>query len=294
MSLRMTGLRLLPKNALSRAAGAVLGAPWPRPVLRAAIRGFARAWDVNLAEAERDPDAYGTFTDFFTRRLKPGARPVVSEPDLACSPCDGALGECGVVAEGALLQAKGRPYGLRELLADDGDARAFEGGSYATIYLSPRDYHRVHFPVSGRVTGYTLVPGHLWPVNAMGVAEIDRLFAVNERLITHVEGESGRVAIVMVGATVVGKIRVTYDDVTTNRASERRVRRERLRQPVEVRRGDECGVFEAGSTVLVLFEKERAELLPGMEPGRRIRFGEGLARLAAAHAAGTEVAGGGP
>lgn len=286
MSAVIQALKLVPKNALSRAVGATLRAPWPRPVVRAAIRGFSKAYGVATDEAEQPFESYRTFNDFFTRRLKPGLRRIAAEETVACSPVDGTVGQVGAIEAGRLVQAKGRTYTLEEFLVDPADARDYLGGTFATLYLAPYDYHRIHVPLAGRITGYAHVPGHLWPVNARGVAEIDRLFAVNERLATHLDTAAGKVCVVKVGATCVGRIRATYDDVVTNDgpADYRRVR---FDPPYAVAKGDECGVFEMGSTVVVLFQPGRAELLPSIVPGATIRLGEPLARvsLAAADAA---------
>ena len=279
MSLLITTLRLVPKNALSRAVGGALRVPWPRPVVRAAIGRFSRAYGVHLEEAEGGPDDWRTFSDFFTRRLKAGLRPLAPGDAAAVSPVDGTVGESGSIAGGTLVQVKGKRYTTAELLADAADAREYEGGSFVTLYLAPSDYHRVHAPLAGRITGYTYVPGHLWPVNEKGVAEIDRLFAVNERLITHLETAYGKVALVKVGATCVGRIRATYDDVVTNSGRARGLRRVRYDRPFELQKGAECGVFEMGSTVIVLFQARRAALDPGVRLGAKIRLGRPLARM---------------
>lgn len=279
MSAVITALRLLPKNAFSRAVGVALRAPWPRPLVKVGIRGFSKAYGVQTDEAERLFTDYRTFNDFFTRRLKPGARTVDPAADVAVCPVDGTVGQVGPVEDGTLVQAKGRLYTLKEFLVDDEDVKAYEGGTFATLYLAPYNYHRIHVPFAGRITGYSYVPGHLWPVNAKGVAEIDRLFAVNERLITHLDGAGGRMAIAKVGATCVGRIRATYDDVVTNVGGPHEFRRVRYDKPYEVAKAGECGVFEMGSTVIVLFQKGRATLAPELVPGATIRMGQPLATL---------------
>jgi phosphatidylserine decarboxylase len=278
MSVLITSLRLVPKNLLSYLVGAALRAPWPRPVVRTAIRRFAASYGVSLTEAEKDLGAYRTFNEFFTRRLKPNVRPLAAGDDIACSPVDGTVGQVGSIENGTLIQAKGRLYGLSDFLVDPDDTAAYASGTYATLYLAPRNYHRIHSPIAGRITGYCYVPGHLWPVNEKGVAEIDRLFAVNERLITHLETAAGRVAVAKVGATCVGRIRATYDDVVTN---DRKMpyRRVRYEEPIGIAKGDECGVFEMGSTVIVLFQQGRAVLAPEIIPGAPIRLGQALARV---------------
>jgi len=279
VSLLIQSLKLVPKNALSRAVGGVLRTPWPRPMVRGMIRGFSKAYGVETGEAEHDYLTYRTFNDFFTRRLKPGARELDAESSIAVSPVDGKVGQAGPIAGSTLVQAKGRTFTVAELLADEDDARAYEDGVFATLYLAPFNYHRIHTPLAGQVTGYTYVPGHLWPVNDKGVQEIDRLFAVNERLVTHLETPHGKVAVVKVGATCVGRIRATYDDVVTNDGRTGPTRRVRYDRPIDVVKGDELGVFEMGSTVILLFQKGRVQLLPGHEPGAVVRFGKPLARL---------------
>jgi len=187
-------LRLLPRNTLSRMVGAACRVNAPRPVMRAVIRTFARKYGVDATEAERAIEDYPSFTEFFTRRLKPGARPIAPGELLPVSPVDGTVGEIGDIVSGRLLQAKGKHYTLSELL--DGpqaaeDAQQFAGGSFLTIYLAPYNYHRIHAPLGGQITGYINVPGTLWPVNAVGVRNVDRLFCVNERLTTFLRPREG-------------------------------------------------------------------------------------------------------
>ena len=270
-------VRLLPKNALSRLVGALCRLPAPRALLRWAIRRFVAAYGVNTAESERPVEEYPTFTEFFTRRLKAGARSIPPGPG-AISPVDGTVGLCGPLAEGRLLQAKGRAYTLAELLGGpdaEADAGAFEGGSFATIYLAPYNYHRIHAPLGGEIAGYTYVPGNLWPVNPSGLRNIDKLFCVNERLTTWVSTPRGPCAVVAVGATCVGRIRALYDDVITNESRARSARRERYDQPIAVEKGSEIAIFEMGSTVVLLFGPEIAlsrELVVGLP----IRLGDAL------------------
>ncbi|MFM2153110.1 MAG: hypothetical protein RL199_1545 [Pseudomonadota bacterium] len=279
MSAVIQALKLVPRNALSRAVGAVLRTPLPRPVVTAGIRGFSKAYGVETGEAERPLDDYRTFNEFFTRRLKPGARAIAPGDAVAVSPVDGTYGQAGVIEDGTLVQAKGRLYTVQEFLVDEADARDYEGGTFVTIYLAPYNYHRIHTPFAGRITGYSHIPGHLWPVNAAGVAEIDKLFAVNERLVTHLETAAGKVAVAKVGATCVGRIRATYDDVVTNDGGPPEFRRVRYPQGYSVEKAGECGVFEMGSTVVLLFQKGRANLASSVVPGNVVRLGEKLADM---------------
>jgi phosphatidylserine decarboxylase len=271
-------LKVLPRNTLSRAVGAACRIPAPRPVMRAVIRTFARKYGVDASEAERAIDEYPTFTEFFTRRLKPGARPIAPGERLPVSPVDGTVGEVGDIVEGRLLQAKGKHYTLAELFGGpraEEDARAFAGGSFLTVYLAPYDYHRIHAPLGGSITGYANVPGTLWPVNAIGVRNVDRLFCVNERLTTFLTTPRGRCAVVAVGAMNVGRIRAVYDDVVTNARRTRAVQRKDYDQPILVEKGGELAIFEMGSTVVVVFAPG-VKIAAGVVPGSAVKLGERL------------------
>lgn len=279
MSALIQALKLVPKNALSRTVGALLRAPLPTPVTKTVIRTFSRAYGVDVAESEREVTDYRTFNEFFTRRLKDGMRPFDTDPTLAICPVDGTVGQVGVIEKDTLVQAKGRFYTLGDFLVDNEDAKRFEGGVFATLYLAPYNYHRIHTPLAGDISGWAYVPGHLWPVNAAGVADIDKLFAVNERLISYVDTAFGRVAVAKIGATCVGRIRATYADVVTNDRMKREFTRVVFDESVSVEKGDELGLFEMGSTVIVLFEKGRAELDAEIVTGKTIRLGMALARM---------------
>ncbi len=272
----ISALALLPKNALSRAAGALTRWRAPGPVRLAAMRAFARRYGIDLSECP-DLGTYRTFAEFFARPLHPGRRPVAPGDDVVVSPVDGAVSEVGVALGGRLVQAKGIDYTVAALLADDDLALRFAGGAYATIYLSPRDYHRIHFPVGGKVTGWRYAPGRLWPVNPASVRTVRGLFAVNERLVTVVEGPLGRAAVVAVGATIVGRVHPYYDP-SVPRTNERRGApgRHDYETPIPVEKGQELGAFEMGSTVVVLFEPGRVRLDARLAPGARVRVGEAI------------------
>ncbi len=266
--LAYTFLKLLPRNTLSRALGAACRIPAPRPVMRAVIRTFARKYGVDAAEAERAIEEYPTFTEFFTRRLKPGARPIAPGERVPVSPVDGTVGEVGDIVEGQLLQAKGKQYTPAELFGGpraEEDARRFAGGSFVTIYLAPYNYHRIHAPLGGFITGYINVPGTLWPVNGVGVRNVERLFCVND----------GPCAVVAVGAMNVGRIRAVYDDVVTNARRTRAVQRKEYEKPIPVEKGAELAIFEMGSTVVVVFGPG-VKIAADIAPGRAIKLGERL------------------
>lgn len=276
-------LRFLPKNALSRLVGRITRLEGGKTAHQLAIRAFCKQYDVAVEEAELPLEAYATFGDFFTRRLKPGARPIVEGEDVPVSPVDAAVSCAGIATEGKLIQAKGKDYTLEKLLGSVAEAARFSGGAYATLYLSPRDYHRIHAPLGGHIVGYSHLPGTLWPVNRPSVRSVPELFAVNERLITYLDTPVGEVAVVAVGATCVGRIRALYDDVVTN--EKKPARHHRYETPIPVQKGDEIAVFEMGSTVILVFEPGRVDLDPRLVPGAVVRVGERIGRKAREEAA---------
>ena len=269
--------------AYSALVGWGAGRALPVPLRGLAYRAFARAVGANLDEIELELGGYRSLGDFFARRLRPGARAVDPAPDAIVSPCDGIVAARGTAVQGALVQAKGRTYQLAELVADAELAGQLTGGAYATIYLSPRDYHRVHAPADARVLGYDYLPGALWPVNPRLAARRDGLLTRNERVVIRMHaGRLGHVALVMVGASGVGNIRLVpelgasgsaTDSATWRAAGE--PRRVEL-SGVTVRRGDELGAFRLGSTVVLVFEPGKVELAGDI--GGVVRFGQRLGR----------------
>jgi len=241
------------------------------PLRIAAYRAFARATGADLGEAELDLRAYASLGDLFARRLKPGARMIDPELTSVIAPCDGVVAAIGCATDGSLIQAKGKHYQLDELLADGELAARLVGGDYQTIYLSPRDYHRVHSPIDGRLIRYDYIPGALWPVNPKVAMRRDRLLTRNERVVITIDaGRLGKVAVVMVGAAGVGNIALQYapESVTWRAQGERR----RIELDHELSRGDELGAFRLGSTVVMVFEPG-AVTLEG-DIGEVVRFGE--------------------
>ena len=273
-------LRLLPKNTISRVAGALTRWRAPAGIRRAAMRAFAARYGIDLSECA-ELTAYETFGEFFARPLRPGLRPIAAGERVAVSPVDGVVSEVGVTAGGRLVQAKGIDYGLAALLGDEALARRLEGGAFATIYLSPRDYHRIHFPLGGAVTGYRYVPGRLWPVNPASVRTVPGLFTVNERLVTVLETPLGACAVVAVGATVVGRVRAYYDPtVPLTNLRRARVAARDYETPIPVEKGGELGAFEMGSTVILVFEPGRVALDARLAPSVRVRVGEAIGTAA--------------
>ena len=275
-------LYLLPKNAMSRALGWLVSRRLPRPLQRLELELFVRLAGVDVRELARPLDAFASLQAFFTRELAPGARPLEGGEDVLVSPCDGAWGVSGRVEDGTILQVKGRPYRVSDLLGSELLANAYEGGAFATLYLSPRDYHRFHTPAAGRITRLVYRPGSLWPVNAIGLLGIDALFARNERICAWLElagGELGRpvaaIAMVAVGATMVGSVRLSFDGLRTNRPQAEAVDRELGSMGPKFARGEEWGHFEFGSTIVLLIPPGLYRLDP-KPVGTRLRLGQAI------------------
>jgi phosphatidylserine decarboxylase len=269
---------VLPQHGLSRLvlAATRVQAAWFKNALTLA---FLKLYPVDLSEAEQtDPRGYVSFNAFFTRALRPGSRPIAADPADVASPVDGTVSECGQIEGDSLLQAKGRRYTLSDLLAGQAWAQRFERGNFATIYLAPCNYHRIHMPVAGRLRESIYVPGRLFSVNAATARGIPRLFARNERILTLFEGAAGQFALVMVGALNVGSMATVWaGDVTPRRP---RLVTRLPDAPVELDKGAELGRFNMGSTVILLFEPQRARWDGGLRGGAALRVGQRIGRIA--------------
>lgn len=267
----------LPQGVMSRSFGRIADVPLPRRLRRPVLGGFARAMGIDLGEAELPLEEYGSLNRFFVRRLREGARSWPVDPDVVASPVDGIVGQVGRIEAGRVIQAKGRAYSAGELLASEEEAGRYEGGSFVTLYLSPRHYHRIHAPVSGEIRSARHVPGALLPVNDAAVKHIADLFVRNERLLCHLERPEGAVAVVAVGAYNVGRITAAFDPGWggTNRARATLATRA-YEPPVRVRRGAEIMAFHLGSTVVMLLEPTVPPLLPTLTPGDEVRLGDPL------------------
>ncbi len=269
-------LRVLPTNLLSRLTGIVATIPLPFPLNFLVLRTYAFLFRVNRAEAEYPLSRYSSLQSFFTRALKPDARSVDRNPGSVVSPVDGTVVRVEKVTNGTLLQAKGWHYSIRDLLGDPRQSSRFLGGAACTIYLSPADYHRIHMPLAGTVESLYYLPGRLFPVNRFSLRRIENLFLLNERLILHVQTAAGNMAMVLVGATNVGKIRIRFDDVHRRFSRQGPYSRSYERE-IFLEKGEEVGCFELGSTVILLFEKDRVLLSPG--EGVRTRMGDAIGFL---------------
>ena len=272
---------LLPKQALTSLAGVLAGAR-AGAATTAAIRAFVQRYGVNMAEAaESDIAAYPTFNEFFTRALKPGARPL-AQADLIC-PVDGAISQFGAIEGDRIFQAKGHHYTTQALVGGDGALAAhFHGGLFATLYLSPRDYHRIHMPCDGRLLRMIHVPGDLFSVNPATAQGVPGLFARNERVVCVFDGETGPWVLVLVGATIVGSMATVWHGVV-NPPRPGQVREWAYHdQNVRLAQGQEMGRFLLGSTVVMLFPRPAEggmplRFNPAWAPGLPIRLGQVMA-----------------
>lgn len=269
-------LSVLPKHALSRAAGWLATRTVPVGWRESVYRGYSQLFGAKPEEAALPLTQYVSLNAFFTRELKPGLRPLA--PDAIVSPVDAAVGAYGVIQADTLVQAKGRTYSLAALLGNAELAREFDGGTFTTLYLSPKDYHRIHVPMQGHIEQATYLPGALWPVNAAAVAHVDSLFAVNERIVVLLKGaRGGRMAIVPVGATMVGMTRLVFDDLHTN-ARRREVQHRAYAPPIAVEAGGALGHFEFGSTVVLVCSPDAGTIEP-LTLGAAVQMGQRIGAL---------------
>ena len=269
-------LRVLPRAHIGRVLGRLADRRWSGPVGRAVVGVYSHVYDVELDECVEN-GGWSSFDAFFTRRLREGSRAVDPDPRAVVSPADGRIESLGAIDDGGSFVVKGRPYAVAELVGDAQEARRFLGGAGCVVYLSPRDYHRVHSPVTGTLRRIRSFPGDYYPVNSIGVRHVPNLFCRNRRVSLEIDAEGGlgRVTVVMVVAMIVGRITtvgVEARDVPLG---------DHLFEPsLALRRGDELGVFHLGSTAVVLVEKRAAgRWLVGEGP---VRYGQALMRMGAA------------
>ena len=276
---------LMPKQAMTAFGGVVASGAWG-PVTTRIIRNFVARYGVNMAEAANpDITSYQSFNDFFTRALKPGARPL-AQADLIC-PVDGAISQFGRIEHDQIFQAKGHHYSTTALVGGDTALAArFDNGHFATLYLSPKDYHRIHMPCDGRLARMIHVPGDLFSVNPTTARGVPGLFARNERVVCVFDGAHGPFVLVLVGATIVGSMATVWHGVV----NPPRVKQVRdwayaitpADKPLHLKQGDEMGRFLLGSTVVMLFPREPLTFNSAWAPGRVIRLGEVMGNVAGA------------
>jgi phosphatidylserine decarboxylase len=265
---------VLPKQRLTTFAGRVAGARGGATTTRL-IRWFVRKYGVDMSEAaDSDVRSYGSFNDFFTRPLRPGVRPL-AEADFVC-PVDGAISQFGAIDDHHIVQAKGHRFTTTELVGGDGAlASQFRDGSFANLYLSPKDYHRLHMPCDGRLTRMIYVPGALFSVNPVTARGVPNLFARNERVVcVFASPEHGDFVMVLVGATIVGSMATVWHGVVNPKRTGRVSEWTYADQAVVLKKGEEMGRFLLGSTIVMLFRKDSIAFNPDWAPQRPVRLGE--------------------
>jgi phosphatidylserine decarboxylase len=273
---------LLPQHLLSRLVGrlAECRTPWFKNLF---INWFRKRYGVDMSEAlQPDPEAYEHFNAFFTRALKPDARILDTTPGAVLSPADGAISQLGKIEHGRIFQAKGRGYALTTLLGGDARrAEPFINGEFATIYLSPRDYHRVHMPLTGTLKETVYIPGDLYSVNGTTAEGVDNLFARNERLVAIFETELGPMAMVLVGAMIVAGIETVWNGQVAPLPRQPLILdRFDATTPPQLEKGAEMGRFKLGSTVILLFPKDSMNWQDTLKAGSAVRMGEQLGQAA--------------
>ena len=257
-------LYLVPKNILSYYVGKFVHIRLPAPLGPWSVRAFASYYKIRLQEAERPVEEYKSIGELFTRFLKPGLRPIGDSRMV--HPADSRISQTAKIQDGFCIQAKNKNYSIHDFSQDPEAMKKWGDGRFATYYLCPTDYHRVHSPVSGKITQVTYIPGALWPVNEWSTSNIDKLFAVNERVCIEIETDLGPVLLVMVGATNVGKMTLAFDrELITNQFHQSILRKNY--QALSIKKGDEVGVFHMGSTVVMLYPKTYEELSQKLRPG---------------------------
>ena len=269
---------LMPKRLITELAGKLASGEHGGMTTKA-IRWFIKRYQVNMAEAlNPDPASYKSFNAFFTRPLKDGARPL-ADSTLVC-PVDGAISQCGPIVGEQIFQAKGHSYTATTLLGNDSElAKAFIDGTFATLYLSPKDYHRIHMPCQGKLKSMRYVPGDLYSVNPLTARNVPGLFARNERLVCVFDGEQGPFVMVLVGATIVGSMATVWHGLVNPPRAKDIIDYRYDNEAIVLNKGDEMGRFLLGSTVVLLFPKNQWQLPVDWTATRPIRMGEAMSTV---------------
>lgn len=263
---------LAPQHLLSQLAGWIATRQWPW-FKNWLIKDFVNRYQVDLSLAQQENiEHYPNFNSFFTRQLKPERRPVVQEANQIASPVDGTVSQMGLIEQESIFQAKGFYFSLRTLLGGDEKlAEIFRDGNYATLYLAPKDYHRIHMPLTGTLRETIYIPGDLFSVNQYTAHHVPNLFARNERLVCIFDTDTGPMAVILVGAMLVGSIQTVWPQAVSHKT----VIRNGFNGPT-LARGQELGLFKMGSTVIILFPKTRVKWQDHLQENTRLCFGEGI------------------
>ncbi len=272
---------MLPQHGISRIVGKFASCRWPM-FKTPLIRWFARHYQVDMQEALNPKlKDYDSFNAFFTRALRPGARPIAAALDHVACPADGVVSQFGAIEKGRMLQAKGLTYDVCELLANPALGQLFQHGQFATVYLSPKDYHRVHMPLDGRLTDMLYVPGWLFSVNQVTAAHVPRLFARNERVVAVFDTPYGKMALVLVGAMIVASVETVWAGQVAPRSGRLQHTGYADSEMIGLHKGDEMGRFRLGSTVVMLLANSALQWQDHMAAGADIRMGQTLATILA-------------
>lgn len=268
-----------PQHLLSRMAGKLANSTVPT-IKNNFIEWFVEKYQVDMSEAaEQDPTAYACFNDFFTRALKEGARPIDDDPQILCSPVDGAISQLGKIKQGQIFQAKGQSFNVNELLGGDAElAQPFIDGEFATIYLSPKDYHRIHMPITGTLRKMVYVPGKLFSVNPVTAQKVPNLFARNERVVAIFDTEIGPIAMVLVGAMIVASVETTWAGLVAPMRKNVVQFDYQHDTDITIEKGEEMGRFKLGSTVVLCAPADSMAFLESMTAEAPVRMGEPFAR----------------
>jgi phosphatidylserine decarboxylase len=283
-SLKIALQYIMPKHFLSRLVGKFAAAE-AGVLTTVFIKWFINQYKIDMSEAAKsEPEAYNTFNAFFTRELKQGLRPINQDATIMAHPVDGAVSQCGPIESGNIFQAKGHSYTSQALLGGDkADADRFDGGDFATIYLAPKDYHRIHMPITGTLSKMTYIPGDLFSVNPLTAQNVPGLFARNERVVAIFETEIGPLAMVLVGATIVASIETIWAGTVTPPGGKQVFSWDYPTtgpKALTLEKGAEMGRFKLGSTVVMLFAQDAIDTFAdGVEPGEVTRLGQAFANI---------------
>lgn len=246
--------RFLPKNHLSYFVGLLVHIPLPRFLSSFIIANFAKAYKIDLSEAEFPIDHYRSLGDFFVRKLKPGLRPLGTT--WALHPADSVITQAAIMKQGKLIQAKNKTYSVQSFTQDAKALEKWKDGFFLTYYLCPTDYHRVHSPVSGKIVRVVYIPGALWPVNSWSTDNIHELFSINERVLVEIQTDKGLIGVMFVGATNVGQIILSFDSEIRGNQLMSQAIVEKTYNELSINKGDELGQFRMGSTIVMLYAKD--------------------------------------
>ena len=273
----ISALKVLPKNQISWTFGQLASIKFPKVINQFLVKKFAELYNINLGELEHPITYYKSLNHFFTRKLRKNARVIEKGENIVVSPSDGEVSQFGDIDNGKLLQVKGKFFDVKSFLRDEEKAKIFKNGKYLTIYLSPQDYHRVHTPFKGTLKSYNYIKGKLFPVNKLSTGNISELFSTNERVVFYFDDKNlGKYALVMVGATNVGSISLSFDDFKTNKLIQKPKKVEVT--DLKFKKSEELGIFNLGSTVVMLFESDKIDFLD-IKLGKKIKLGKTIAKI---------------